>query len=166
MMATNPVGSVRKRSNSAHYPSAEHPTEIDPADYPEVYASTLAGTCLEPEFHDGDCLVFSKTEACQAGDFVGVWLHPDIAARETSPRCIKRLWMGLPPGFTFPFRPAPTNEVMPLVMLEQLNPPRRYRIPATDIVAVHKVIGTAVLNGDGTAAMVPFDTDQMEVGHD
>lgn len=151
-MAMQPVSSASERGNSAHYPSAHHPKEIDPSDYPEVYASTLTGTCLEPKFHNGDCLVFSKVETCRAGDFVGVWLRPDIATLEDSPRRVKRLWMGLPPDFTFPFHPAPSNEAMPLVMLEQLNPPRRYCIPATDIIAIHKVIGTATMNGDGTAS--------------
>lgn len=152
-MATRAVRTACSPDNSASYPSAKHPREIGPDDCPEVYASICKGNCLEPVFSDGECMVFSKAEPCRAGDYVGIWLHPDIPAADELPRRVKRLRTALPLGFALPFRAAPGNEFVPIVELEQFNPPCIYRLPATEILAIHKVIGTAETNGDGTARM-------------
>ena len=164
-MATNPVGSAWRQSNGSHYPNAKHPDEVDPDDCPELYASIAKGTCLEPVFSDGECFVFSKSEPIQPGDYVGFWLRPDIPHADELPRRIKRLRMGPPPGFTFPFQPGPGNELIPIIELEQFNPRRVLRVPVTHILAMHKVIGTAITNGDGTALMIPLSADRLEVHH-
>ena len=143
-----------------HYPNDKHPNEVDPADCPEVYASIAHGDCLAPVFDDGECFVFSKSEAPCAGDYVGIWLRPDIPHADELPRRVKRLPMGLPPGWTLPLNMAPGSELMPLIELEQFNPPRVLRVPADHILAMHKIIGTAVTNGDGTAHMVPLSIDR------
>lgn len=159
-MAKGSLSLTPAHSNRATYPNKKHPNEVAPDDCPDVYASICKGACLEPTFADGVCLVFSKLAPCQDGDFVGIWLRPDIPQADELPRRVKRLGMGLPHGFAFPFRPASGNELVPLVALEQLNPPRSFLIPATHIIAMHKVVGTAIEQGNGMARMIPFqDTD-------
>lgn len=135
------------------YPSERHPFELDPADVPDVYASICKGTCLEPDFYDGACLVFSKLEEPEAGDYVGIWLHPDVVDPSELPRRVKRLVCGLMPGITLPYQPQPGDEVVPCLVFEEINPPKRYVIDAREIVAMHKMIGVAESMGDGTARM-------------
>jgi hypothetical protein len=167
-MATQPVSAAPVASNIAcsgapqrYYPSAKHPREVDPSDCPPVYASTAAGRCLEPVFADGETLVFDTAAEIESGDFVGFWLHPDIPHADELPRRVKRV-RSIPPGVSFPYHAAQGGDVVPLVELEQLNPPRLLRVPADHILAMHKVTGTAITNGDGTARMVPLEPERLE----
>lgn len=42
-----------------------------------------------------------------------------------------------------------------LVVVDQINPPRRYCIPTTDVLAVHKFVGVAESTGPGMARYRP-----------
>ena len=152
-MATT-FGKAAEQS-TRHYPNDRHPQELGPDDVPEIYASVCRGDCLSPMFEDGACLVFSKTTAPEPGDFVGFWLHPDAVHDDELPRRVKRLVSGLPEGsgFTLPYHVRPGDEVEPLIILEQLNPPKRYFVKASHVLAIHKVIGEAQADGTGRAAM-------------
>lgn len=130
------------------------PNEPQPDEMPDVYASICNGDCLEPTFKDGACLVFDKTQEPENGDFVGIWLHPDAVAPGESTRRIKRLVMGGPPGEKFPMSFAPGSEVQPLIVLEQLNPLKRYHVPGSHILAMHKLVGEAEADGQGCARIV------------
>jgi len=136
------------------YPNKLHPMEVSPEDVPEIYASVCKGDCLEPVIKDGSCLVFSKTQVPSPGDFVGFWLHPDAVDADELPRRVKRLYIGLPDGMTLPYRPHLGSECEPAIVLEQLNPPRLYHVRASRILAVHKVIGEAEIDGEGRATLV------------
>jgi hypothetical protein len=149
-----------------YYPHARFPKERDPSEMPEVYASVATGSCLEPVFKDGTCFAFSKVEAPRAGDYVSVWFDPDIVPTGEAPRSVKRLVDDLMPGLTFPYRASPGSQVVPLVRVEMLNPPRRFAIPADKIIALHTVIGTAISNDSGKARLVPLAAPQMEAHHD
>lgn len=155
------TASAERPSAARHYPNPKHPNEVDPEDCPEVYASVAKGDCLAPIFNDGECFVFSKTEQPETGDYVGIWLHPDVPHADELPRRVKRLRMGLPSCIKLPFRPGPGNEAMPFVELEQFNPPRLLRVRAEHIIAMHKVIGTGITDGEGRARLVPLDTEKM-----
>lgn len=136
-----------------HYPNAEHPLELDPADVPDVYASLCKGDCMDPVYPDGVCLVFSKLEPPKNGDFVGFWLHPNCVDADEPPRRVKRLYMGLPPEFTLPWVPNPGDEAEPMLVFEQLNPPKLLSVRASKILAMHKVVGTAIVGDDGMATV-------------
>lgn len=141
-----------------YYPNERFPDEIDASDVPNIYASVARGDCMEPVFHDQDCLVFSKSAELQMGDYVGIWFDPAIVPNGEPPRQIKRLAMGLMPGLRLPWNPKPGDEVEPLLYFEMFSPPNRLRIRASKVVAMHKVIGLAETNGDGTAKQLPLDT--------
>lgn len=100
--------------------------------------------------------MFSKTERAVPGDFVGVWLQSRDGTVE---RRVKKLAFGLPEDIEFPFKLHPLSEAEPLVVLDQLNPARTYCIPATKVIALHKVIGEAESNGDGTARPLRRETE-------
>lgn len=141
------ASTLRGADSSRARPTSREP---EPDECPDIYASTCRGTCLEPFYHDGACLVFSKIERALPGDFVGVWLQSRDGIVE---RRVKRLAFGLPEDIEFPFKLHPLSEAEPIVVLEQLNPARTYCIPATKVIALHKMIGEADANGDGTARL-------------
>jgi len=156
-MATHPVtGEVKPV-----YPNAKFPDEVDPSERPAIYASIAKGKCLEPVFADGECIAFSKVEDIQPGDYVGICLVPDAIQPGEPPNRVKRL-RSIMPGMMFPYHAAQGSELMPLVELEQHNPPRVLRVPADRILAMHKVIGTAKTMGDGTARLVPLEAERLE----
>ena len=113
---------------------------IHPDDMPDVYALTGVGTCMEPLLPHGACLVFDKRESPEPGDIVGLIFTPAAAARRGMPGWLKRLTAPPPPeGFDG------------LIIVEQINPPRTYSVPTTDVLAIHKFIGTATTTGEGQA---------------
>lgn len=156
-MATQPVTGV----NKTVYPNAKFPDEVDPSERPTIYASIAKGRCLEPVFADGECIAFSKAADFQPGDYVGICLVPDAVYSDEPPNRVKRL-RSIMPGLTFPYPAALGGELMPLVELEQHNPPRVLRVPADRILAMHKVIGTAETMGDGTARLVPLEPERLD----
>lgn len=127
-----------KAESASHNPRTSEP---GPDDFPDRYASMCEGRCLEPAYHHGDCLVFSKSEEPEPGDFVGFWLDQAELAPGETPRRVKRLHKRI------------TDGGEPLIVFEQLNPPIRIRVRASRVLAMHKLIGVASLNSDGTASL-------------
>lgn len=107
--------------------------------YPDVYALKPVGDCMAPEINDGDPIVISSSQHPKAGDLVVVHLRPAAAARWGSEAIVKRLCHD-PLISRFPWDPT-RSDLIPTIVLDQLNPPRTYRIAATDILALHKVLG-------------------------
>lgn len=140
-----------------YYPHPRFPDELDATDCPDVYASVAKGHCLEPIYRDGCCLVFSKTAPIEAGDFAAIWFDPDTVSEGGLCRQVKRV-VSIMGSLSFPYVPAPGSEVEPLVQVEMLNPPRRWYVRASRIVALHKVVGTAKSAGDGRALWKPART--------
>ena len=106
---------------------------IHPDDMPDLYALEGRGTCLQPRYNDGDLLVMDKREKPQKGDAVVVTFTREHAALYGAPGWVKLLGLNLPP--------SDVPGLSGLVVLDQVNPPRRYAIPSDHVLAVHKVIG-------------------------
>lgn len=123
---------------------------IHPDDMPDLHALHGYGTCMEPEIEDGAVLVCDKRETPMPGDIVSLIFTQEAAARWGLPGMVKRLALALPP-MDIP----EGSEVTGAIVVDQINPPRRLVIPATDVLAVHKCVGTAESNGDGTARYRP-----------
>lgn len=97
----------------------------------EAYVITVTGDCLSPEVNDGDYAVASPNAPVTPGKLVILYPN-DGDAR------IKRAVM-MPPASMM--KVHPDCEFMPLVIVEQLNPPRRYTVPVDKLEAVHGVLG-------------------------
>jgi hypothetical protein len=115
---------------------------------PDQYALTGVGQCMAPMIADGTLLVFDKRQEPQRGDIVGLVFTREAAQRWGVPGLLKRLAFALPPSDL-------PRDFQGLVVVDQINPPRRYAIPTSDILAVHKAIGTAESDGDGRARFHP-----------
>ncbi len=98
--------------------------------YPDLYASGLDGDCMEPLFMQGDRVLMSPSAKIEPDDFVVFW-----PKKEGQQPQLKRLVM--PP---FCWNVPAGGEVMPVVVFEQINPPKRYAVAVDRIRAAHKVI--------------------------
>lgn len=112
---------------------------IHPDAMPDRYALTGYGTCMAPFINDGDCIAFDKREQPQQGDLVGIIFSQPAGKRRGLPGLVKRLVATPAQGFGDVF------------IVEQVNPPRRFSIPATDVLAVHTMIGICERDANGRA---------------
>jgi hypothetical protein len=115
-------------------------TNIDPEALPDEYGMRVLGGCLEPEIPDGARVMIDKRVTAAPGDFVCIYLRPELVKPGDCQARIKRLVMGPPPWVTLPYREHPKSEVQAVLIAEQMNPPRSYTIPCDAVLAVHKVI--------------------------
>jgi hypothetical protein len=93
------------------------------------------GTCLvELEVQDGDYLMVAPTLTVCSGDLVVLWPK---AATQRPP--IQRLVIRPPEDWQ---HWHPDREVVPVIVIEQLNPPRHYRITTDKLAAIHRVLTT------------------------
>lgn len=97
-----------------------------------TYGVTCYGTCLQPEICDGDLVIATPERKPRAGDFALFWPCGD------GKPFVKRLVVPFDAGFG---KFGPNWEAVPLAIMEQFNPPRRYEISADRIRAVHAVVG-------------------------
>ena len=122
-------------------PAPKLVTRLDPALLPDEYAMPADGTCLEPVIMDGACLLFDTREPFKAGDLVVLYRRPELVKPGQHQAIVKRLVTNLPPGMTLPYREHPESEVHVIVIVEQLNPPRRFAVRCQDLLAIHKCLG-------------------------
>ena len=121
---------------------------IHPDDMPNRYALKGVGVCMAPLFEDGVLLVCDKRPEPVPGDIVSLIFTQEAAQKWGFPGLVKKLAMALPPWNLI-------GDACGLVVADQINPPRRYCIPTSDLLAVHKVIGTAEPDGEGQARFYP-----------
>lgn len=114
---------------------------IHPDNMPDLYALTGVGTCMLPLIDDGACVAFDKRLPVKSGDIVCVIFSARAAAAYGAPGLLKRFVSMPPEGFDG------------MIVVEQVNPVRRYTIPSTDVLAIHKMIGIAAREGNGKATV-------------
>ncbi|MBU3887211.1 S24 family peptidase [Methylosinus sp. KRF6] len=115
--------------------------ELDPESFPDRYGMILEGSCIEPEFHDGQTLVFDKRAPIAPGDFVILIARPEIVPPGCPQAMVKRLVMGPPSGLSIPCEMSPESDVVFAVLAEQLNPPRSVTFRVDHLLALHKCVG-------------------------
>lgn len=134
------------------FKSADGPPFIHPDDMPDQYALKGVGDCMAPLLEDGALFVCDKQREPAPGDIVSLIFAKEAARRWGVPGLVNKLAMALPPWNL-------TGDAIGLVIVDQLNPPRRYCIPTSEVLAVHKVIGFAESCGDGRAKFRPSQTE-------
>ena len=114
----------------------------NPAELPPVYAMICLGDCMMPEIRDGECLDFDRDAPVERGDLAVFFLRPELVQPGALQARVKRLALVPPPWVTFPYNEHPDSEIAMLVIAEQLNPPRQYRIKCSDLLGIHLCIGS------------------------
>ncbi len=100
---------------------------------PDAYGCPLSGTCMAPVLNDGDMLLLSPAGLPQPGNFVLL-----IPAQGGTP-WLKRLVLApmLPVGNPL----HPDSDVAPVLIVDMLNPPRRFIVSTDRLAAMHRVVG-------------------------
>ena len=96
-----------------------------------VLRLAVEGMCLAPDITDGDMVIATPDRTPRAGEFAVMYPRGDAKP------VVKRLVLAVPEMLDV----HPNSEVMPLVIAEQLNPPKVFRCPVDKLTAVHAVIG-------------------------
>ncbi len=96
------------------------------------YAVRVCGNCLSPIFQNEDVLIVDPDQKPVSGDCVVIWFNTGNTP------IVKRLLLNLPPE-SMRFLKQDSAEL--LIICEQLNPPKQYKIGFSKVKAVHKVLG-------------------------
>jgi hypothetical protein len=115
---------------------------IDPTNLPDEYCLSLDGDCLKPLIPDGAAVKLKKSEKFAVGDMVCIWFRPECVPAGSNRGWLKRVAFNLPLWVKkFPYSDHPESNVKAILIVEQINPARQYRVPCDQILAVHKAIG-------------------------
>lgn len=123
---------------------ADAPAFLDPASIEtRFYGMVLSGECLHPTFKNGEKVIFDREAPIEASCFACFYYRPEVVPAGALPAGMKRVVIAPPSFVTFPWRDNPKSEVVPVVIVEQFNPPRQWSIRCGDLLAVHRCIGSA-----------------------
>jgi len=107
---------------------------LDPSLMPVQYFMTGEGDCLTPVVKNGDRVLISKAEPVRPGDLVAIYLNRKFVPRGEHQVLLKRLVVdGRAGDCKLPNR-------RPAAIVEMLNPPRQFAIPAEAILTIHRVV--------------------------
>jgi len=95
------------------------------AGVPNAYAVYVVGASMEPRYHPGEVVHIHPGRPIDVGAYVLVQRKPKSAG-DTPLAIIKRL----------------AKRTGARITLEQFNPPRTFEIKASDIVSIHRVVGS------------------------
>lgn len=134
----------RSRARSKSAPQAPRLTLAQIRAMPERYHTTVLGDCMSPLVENGAEMAFDTMARPQSGDLVVLFLRPEAIKPDQPQGSFKRMVLGVPHFVAeFPFKQHPDSEVSPSLVVECLNPPRRFYIPCSNVLAIHKCIGPA-----------------------
>ena len=123
----------------------------DGVDAEDCYATQLIGDCLEPVVYEGDRIVAAQGAHPRNGDYVVLWF------KDHETPLVKRAVM-IPPADLM--KVGKGSDVVPIIVVEQLNPPRQYSTTVDKIEDMHLVIGVARA---GSEDAVPMDVHLKSV---
>ena len=109
----------------------------------DAYGCPLKGDCLSPEINEGDMPLVSPSAEPKEGDFVVLYFVSGAVP------LMKRLVMA--PMVPIGTKLHPDSDVMPIVVVEMLNPPRQLITTIDKLTAMHKVVG--LIRKDDVAAL-------------
>jgi hypothetical protein len=116
-------------------------TTVLPDEMPEQYVMKCDGRCLEPEIRNGQRLLFSRTERYKTGDFVVLYLKPELVPKGNHQLLVKKLIISPPPAFWRDWKVNPSAGIRPVVIVEMLNPQKIMYFDPSHLLGVHKCIG-------------------------
>jgi hypothetical protein len=115
---------------------------LDPASIKDrFYALRLSGDCMDPLFKDGEAVIFDREAPLENGCLASFFYRPELVKPGSLGIALKQLLLAPPPFVTFPWKDHPDSEVIPVVIVQQLNPPRQWSVRCNTLLAVHRCIG-------------------------
>jgi hypothetical protein len=130
---------------------------VDPSTFPEYYALAVDGDDMLPFVPDDATLALAKSAVLCAGNVVLLWRRPECIAADAHQAQVGLLAAALPPFLTLPWVPSNGCGIEPAIIVERTNPPRRFIVGASTVLAIHKAIG--LFPGPSTpGGSHPYDT--------
>lgn len=136
------MAQAAKKPTTKASPETPAPSFIDPSKLPDLYRLVVAGDCMSPRINESDHITGDRTAQVKNGDDVILFFKEGVHTAHGSNVWLKRVVMNVMPGIKLPFEPHPKSEVIPVLIVEQLNPPQHYRIDVRSLLAVHKCVET------------------------
>lgn len=115
-------------------------TTILPDEMPDKYVMICDGLCLEPEIRDGQKLLFSRNELYKTGDFVVIFLKPELVPKGNHQMLVKKLIIAPPPAY-WGDRLNRGSNIAPVVIVEMLNPHKIMYFNPNSLLGLHKCLG-------------------------
>lgn len=109
-------------------------------DLPDQYAMIAEGSCMVPVYPDKARLLFNQLTRAVAGDDVALWRKPEVQQAGQYQCLIKRLVTALPRTLPKHLAKDPAKPA-PVVIVETMNPPRRFVVKTDQLMGVHKCEG-------------------------
>ena len=120
------------------------PAFLDPASITtRYYGMILSGECLHPTFKNREQVIFDREAPVQAGCFAILYYRPEVVPAGKLSTGLKRIVIAPPPYVELPWRDHPKSEVLPVLIVEQFNPAHQWSVRCSDLLAVHRCIGSA-----------------------
>lgn len=117
----------------------------------DIYATVVAGDCMEPGVPNGTCIGVDPLGVLRSGDLIVIVKKPEFIREGEPPAALKRL-VGAVDRSRIPFVRRHKDEVDPCLLVEMDNPRKRLLIPCSTIAAVHRCLGVAKRSRDGRTA--------------
>jgi hypothetical protein len=133
--------------------SSDIPCPLFANEVPEVYAVWVAGDCMAPLIPRGCAVICDQLSPLRGGDFVVVYKRRDLLKPGEMPGVVKRLVTDPPSKLTFPYTHNPYSEFEPCISLQTLNPERSFFMAASAIEAIHRCLGPAEIDSEGSAIL-------------
>src|SRR5688572_7716037 len=93
------------------------PNFLDPATIEtRFYGHLLTGHCLEPEFKNGDKVVFDQEAALENGCFACFYYRPELVKPGHLAIALKKLVFAPPFFVKFPHKDHPNSDVVPVII--------------------------------------------------
>jgi hypothetical protein len=118
---------MAKTENMPSAPLRALTKQFDPSACPDIYAIPVAGICMSPVIADGAVIAVSKLTVPKAGDYVVLWLRPELVPLGVSPAQVTRL--------------VSADWDLGQLLLERFIPSKFFSLSTSELIAVHKAIG-------------------------
>lgn len=98
---------------------------------------------MEPLVCDGESVPVDSKASPEAGDLVVIFFRPGPGIATEDQVVLKRLVLSLGPWVKFPYRHHPKSDFVDLAVVETLSPRRSFSYKCTDLLGIHKCLGSA-----------------------
>ena len=115
---------------------------LDPATITHrFYGMVLKGHCLDPIYKDGETVVFDREAKVENGCFANFYYRREAMKPGHLNVALKKLVIAPPYFIKLPWEDNPNSTVVPVIIVEQMNPKGQWSVLCRDLLAVHRCIG-------------------------
>lgn len=115
---------------------------FDPNKVSEEFALKISGNCMSPIVEDGEDVVVDRRKKINKGNLVVIYFKPEYVQLGDVQAKLKRIIHTFPTAVKFPFHykkeQFASTGLGPIIIVEQLNPPRTFSIDLRKVLGVYR----------------------------